>query len=61
LTYRWNRERLIQTAMQLQADGVLNLRPIITQVLPFAEAAAAFRLCDLEPEKTVQVVLDFTV
>ena len=61
LTYRWNRERLIQTAMQLQADGVLNLRPIITQVLPFAEAAEAFRLCDLEPEKTVQVVLDFTV
>ena len=61
LTYRWNRERLIQTAMQLQADGVLNLRPIITQILPFAEAAAAFRLCDLEPEKTVQVVLDFTV
>lgn len=61
LTYRWNRERLIQTAMKLQADGVLNLRPIITQVLPFAEAAEAFRLCDLEPEKTIQVVLDFTV
>lgn len=60
LTYRWNRDRLIQTAMQLQVDGALTLRPIITQVLPFAEAAAAFRLCDLEPEKTVQVVLDFT-
>ncbi len=60
LTYRWNRERLIQTAMQLQADGLLNLRPLITQVLPFAEAAEAFRLCDLEPEKTIQVVLDFT-
>lgn len=60
LTYRWNRERLIQSTMQLQVEGVLNLRPIITQVLPFAEAAEAFRLCDLEPEKTIQVVLDFT-
>ena len=60
LTYRWNRERLIQTAMQLQADGQLNLRPLITQVLPFGEAAEAFRLCDLEPEKTIQVVLDCT-
>lgn len=61
LSYRWNRERLVQTAMQLQAQGVLNLRPIITHVLPFTDAAEAFRLCDLEPHKTIQVVLDFTV
>lgn len=60
LTYRWNRERLVHTAMQLQAQKVLTLRPIITHVLPFADAAEAFRLCDLEPEKTIQVVLDFT-
>ena len=58
LTYRWNRERLIQTAMQLQVEGALTLRPLITQVLPFAEAAEAFRLCDEEPERTIQVVLD---
>ncbi|MFO7633081.1 MAG: zinc-binding dehydrogenase, partial [Caldilinea sp.] len=48
LTYRWNRDRLVRTAMQLQADGILHLRPIITQVMPFTEAAEAFRLCDLE-------------
>ncbi|MCB0138080.1 MAG: hypothetical protein KDD75_23470, partial [Caldilineaceae bacterium] len=58
LTYRWNRERLVQTAMQLQVEGTLTLRPLITQVLPFAEAAEAFRLCDEEPERTIQVVLD---
>ena len=61
LTYRWNQARLVSTFMQLQAQGVVELKPIITHVLPFAEAAEAFRLCDLEPEKVIQVVLDFDV
>ncbi len=61
LTYRWNVERLVHTVMNLQAQGVLNLRPLITHVLPFSAAAEAFRLCDLEPESAIQVVLDFTV
>ncbi len=60
LTYRWNVERLVHSAMRLQSEGVLNLRPIITQVYPFSEAAEAFRLCDCESEKTIQVVLDFS-
>ncbi len=60
LTYRWNQARQVAAAIQLQADGVLNLRPIITHVIPFAEAAEGFRLCDYEPDATVQVVLDFT-
>jgi 2-desacetyl-2-hydroxyethyl bacteriochlorophyllide A dehydrogenase len=60
LSYRWNRSRLDTTVMRLQAEGVLNLRPVITHVIPFADAAEAFRLCDYEPEKVVQVVLDFT-
>jgi threonine dehydrogenase-like Zn-dependent dehydrogenase len=60
LTYRWNPARLIATVMRLQAEGSLNLRPIITQVVPFRDAAAAFQLVDKEPERTVQVVLDFT-
>jgi threonine dehydrogenase-like Zn-dependent dehydrogenase len=60
LTYRWNTERLVRTAMNLQAEGVLNLRPVITHVLPFSESAEAFRICDMEPETAVQVVLDFS-
>jgi threonine dehydrogenase-like Zn-dependent dehydrogenase len=59
LTYRWNRARLVATGMELQAAGVLNLRPLITHVLPFREAAEAFRLVDCEPERTVQVVLEY--
>jgi 2-desacetyl-2-hydroxyethyl bacteriochlorophyllide A dehydrogenase len=59
LTYRWDPPRLVQTAMRLQSEGVLNLHPIITQVYPLSEAAEAFRVCDYESEKTIQVVLDF--
>lgn len=60
LTYRWNTDRLVHTFMDLQAQGVLNLRPIITHVLPFSASAEAFRICDMEPETAVQVVLDFS-
>ena len=60
LTYRWNPERLVATAMRLQVEGVLRLEPLITQVFPFAAAAEAFRLCDYEADKTIQVVLDFS-
>lgn len=59
LTYRWNQERLVQTAMRLQAEGTLMLEPLITHVFPAAESAAAFRLCDETPEQVLQVVLDF--
>ncbi len=60
LTYRWNRLRLIQTFMSLQADGLIDLKPIISHVIPFDNAGEAFRILDQEPENTLQVVLDFT-
>jgi 2-desacetyl-2-hydroxyethyl bacteriochlorophyllide A dehydrogenase len=60
LTYRWNRLRLIQSFMRLQADGLIDLKPIISHVFPFDDAGEAFRILDEEPEKALQVVLDFT-
>jgi len=60
LTYRWSEARLVETGIRLQSEGLLNLRPLITQVYPFSEAAEAFRMCDYESEQTIQVVLDFT-
>lgn len=60
LTYRWNRLRLVQTFMRLQADGVVDLNTIISHVIPFDEAGEGFRILDLEPENALQVVLDFT-
>lgn len=58
LTYRWNTTRLAQTAMRLQADGVLRLQPLISHTLPFDQAAQAFAMLDNAPEQALQVVLD---
>ncbi len=46
--------------MRLQVEGVLNLKPLITNIYPFEEAAEAFRLLDQQPSEALQVVLDFT-
>jgi 2-desacetyl-2-hydroxyethyl bacteriochlorophyllide A dehydrogenase len=59
LTYRWNRLRLVQTFMRLQADRIIDLKPIISHVLPFEDAGEAFHILDQEPENALQVVLDF--
>jgi 2-desacetyl-2-hydroxyethyl bacteriochlorophyllide A dehydrogenase len=59
LTHRWDRLRLIQTIMDLQVSGTLNLRPLITHIVPFADAAEAFRLLDQTPQAALQVVLEF--
>lgn len=60
LSYRWDRLRLAQTAIHLQAEGVLKLAPLISHTYPFAQAAEAFRRLDEEPTTTLQVVLDMT-
>lgn len=59
LSYRWNRIRLAQTVMQLQTDGLLNLRPLITHVEPFENAAVLFEALDKTPGKVVQAVMEF--
>jgi threonine dehydrogenase-like Zn-dependent dehydrogenase len=58
LHYRWNGLRLAQTAIRLQAEGTIDLRPIISHTFPFMEAAEAFALLDTNPADTLQVVLD---
>ncbi|RPI31173.1 MAG: oxidoreductase [Chloroflexota bacterium] len=58
LSQRWDRIRLVHTIMDLQVQGVLNLRPLITHVIPFAEAGQAFRVLDETPAEALQVVLD---
>jgi threonine dehydrogenase-like Zn-dependent dehydrogenase len=59
LTHRWDRLRLIHTIMSLQVDGMLNLRPLITHLIPFQRAAEAFEILDTTPAEALQVVLDF--
>lgn len=60
LTYRWDKNRLLQTAMQLAASGRLQLEPLITEVVPLDDAGAAFASLDASPDRALQVVLEFS-
>jgi threonine dehydrogenase-like Zn-dependent dehydrogenase len=46
--------------MRLQTDGAIDLKPIISHVIPLDDAAEAFRILDQEPANALQVVLDCT-
>jgi threonine dehydrogenase-like Zn-dependent dehydrogenase len=59
LKYRWDKLRLQQTAVRLQAGGILNLVPLITHRAPFDRAIELFELIDRAPESVVQAVIEF--
>jgi 2-desacetyl-2-hydroxyethyl bacteriochlorophyllide A dehydrogenase len=59
LGQRWNRLRLNQTVMSLQAQGRLDLQRLVTHVFPMQAAAQAFQFLDEHPSEAVQVVLEF--
>lgn len=59
LKYRWDEVRLAQTIMRLQAEGVLNLLPLISHKFAFGEIQKAFELLDANPSDVMQVVLEF--
>lgn len=56
LSYRWNRLRLNNTVMDLQKEGKLNLKGLITHVVPFGEAAKAYETLDTSTD-VLQMVL----
>jgi 2-desacetyl-2-hydroxyethyl bacteriochlorophyllide A dehydrogenase len=59
LKHRWDTARLVATFMGLVAEGRLDLKPLITHVAPFAEAAALFELLDKRPDEALQAVIAF--
>ncbi|CAA9524347.1 MAG: Ribose-phosphate pyrophosphokinase, partial [uncultured Thermoleophilia bacterium] len=59
LDHRWDLRRLERTIIGLQADGRVDLKPLISHTFPVADAAEAFTLLDERPHEAVQVVLSF--
>jgi threonine dehydrogenase-like Zn-dependent dehydrogenase len=59
LQHRWDRARLVRTFMALAAQGKVELRPLITHLLPAAEAPRLFQLLDERPAEVLQAVFDF--
>jgi len=58
-SHRWSKLRLWQTAVRLQHEGRLNLLPLITDTVPFAEAPTLFDRLDKGDPAILQSVLDF--
>ncbi len=58
-SHRWSKLRLWQTAVRLQHEGRLNLLPLITDTVPFAEAPALFARLDAGDPAILQSVLSF--
>jgi 2-desacetyl-2-hydroxyethyl bacteriochlorophyllide A dehydrogenase len=59
LDHRWNRMRLDQTIMQLQADGRVDFRRLITHRFNARDLQQAYDLLEDSPQDALQVVLDF--
>jgi 2-desacetyl-2-hydroxyethyl bacteriochlorophyllide A dehydrogenase len=58
-SHRWTRLRLWQSAIRLQHEGRIDLVPLITDVVPFAEAPAMFARLDAGDPAILQAVLSF--
>ncbi len=59
LQHRWNKMRLWQTAVQLQADGALDLRPIITNRASFEQAHELYEALDQRPQDVIHAIIEF--
>jgi len=61
LQHRWDELRMSTTVLGLERGGRLDLESLITHVVDFEDAGEAFEMLDTEPERALQVVLDFGV
>jgi threonine dehydrogenase-like Zn-dependent dehydrogenase len=59
VSHRWNRYRLTSTAVRLAVTGLLQVRPLITHIVPVAEADWAFQMLAEGKTQALQVVLAF--
>ena len=58
-SHRWSKPRLWRTAVELQAEGRLDLLPLITHAVPFETAPELFARLDAGEPGILQVVLTF--
>ncbi|MBA3896641.1 MAG: zinc-binding dehydrogenase [Sphingomonadaceae bacterium] len=57
--HRWSKPRLWRTAIELQAADTLDLIPLITDIVAFADAPALFDRLDKSAPGVMQSVLEF--
>jgi 2-desacetyl-2-hydroxyethyl bacteriochlorophyllide A dehydrogenase len=59
LQHRWDELRMSETVLQLEREGRLALRELVTHVVAADDAPAAFEMLDATPQAALQVVLDY--
>ena len=59
LQQRWDRERLVQTFMELATRGAVDCLRSITHRVAVRDAAGIYQLLDERPQDVLQAVLDF--
>lgn len=58
---RWNRKRIEATVWELLNSGYLDGRPVVDPLVPFAEAAQAYKLyLDQSPQKSIKLGIRFS-
>lgn len=61
LQHRWDELRMSTTVLELERGGRLDLESLITHVVDAEDAGGAFEMLDADPERALQVVLDYGV
>ncbi|MGJ6966902.1 zinc-dependent alcohol dehydrogenase [Streptosporangium sp. G11] len=59
LAGRWSVDRLQRTFLRLVAEGQVDVKSLVSHVVPVADAAEAYVLLDERPADALQVVLEF--
>ncbi len=59
IQHRWNKPRLWRTAVQLQAEGLLDLKSLVSHTAPFSQAAQLYETLDKSPEQVMLAVIEF--
>lgn len=59
LGFRWNQRRLVETVINLMAGGSLDIKSLVTDIVPIADVADVFRRLDAADPDIVQAVLAF--
>ncbi len=60
LSNRWNVDRMARRGIELQAEGILNFKPLITHQFRLEQVAEAYQLLDEHSDQALQIVIDFT-
>ncbi|WP_314172368.1 zinc-dependent alcohol dehydrogenase [Streptomyces winkii] len=59
LAGRWSVERLQRTFLRLVAEEQVDVKSLVSHVVPVAEAVGAYSLLDERPSEALQMVLEF--